>query len=66
MRRAEALFKKTGLEVVAVGADFEGLSSLEADFRIYHIVPDPDGFKRLGYFLHEQVGWLYYKLRGWI
>jgi len=38
MRRAEALFKKTGLEVVAVGSDFEGLSSLEADFRIYSIV----------------------------
>ena len=47
MRRAEALFKKTGLEVVAVGsdADFEGLSSLEADFRIYSIVPGSGGFE---------------------
>jgi uncharacterized SAM-binding protein YcdF (DUF218 family) len=66
MRRAEALFKKTGLEVVAVGSDFEGLSSLEADFRIYRIVPGLVGFQALGFYLHEQVGWLYYKLRGWI
>jgi len=66
MRRAEALFKKTGLEVVSVGSDFEGLSSLEADFRIYSIVPSPGGFQALGFYLHEQVGWLYYKLRGWI
>ena len=66
MRRAEALFKKTGLEVVAVGSDFEGLSSLEQDFRIYSTVPGSGGFDKLGYYLHEQVGWLYYKLRGWI
>jgi uncharacterized SAM-binding protein YcdF (DUF218 family) len=66
MRRAEALFKKTGLEVVSVGSDFEGLSSLEADFRIYNIVPGSVGFDELSYYLHEQVGWLYYKLRGWI
>ena len=66
MRRAEALFKKNGLKVVAVGSDFEGLSSLEADFRIYGIVPESDGFEKLYYYLHEQVGWLYYKLRGWI
>ena len=58
MRRAEALFKKTGLEVVSVGSDFEGLSSLEADFRIYSIVPGSGGFDKLGYYLHEQVGWL--------
>jgi uncharacterized SAM-binding protein YcdF (DUF218 family) len=66
MRRAEALFKKTGLEMVSVGSDFEGLSSLEADFRIYSIVPSSGGFQALGLYLHEQVGWLYYKLRGWI
>jgi uncharacterized SAM-binding protein YcdF (DUF218 family) len=66
MGRAEALFKKTGLVVVAVGSDFEGLSSLEADFRIYSIVPGSGGFQALGFYLHEQVGWLYYKLRGWI
>ena len=64
MRRAEALFKKTGLEVVSVGSDFEGLSSLEADFRIYSIVPGSGGFDKLGYYLHEQVGWLYYKAAG--
>jgi uncharacterized SAM-binding protein YcdF (DUF218 family) len=66
MRRAEAQFKKTGLEVVSVGSDFEGLSSLEEDFRIYPIVPSLDGFEKLGYYLHEQLGWLYYRLRGWI
>ena len=66
MRRAEALFKKTGLKVVTVGSDFEGLSSLEADFRIFSIVPSSGGFEKLYSYLHEQVGWLYYKLRGWI
>ena len=66
MRRAEALFKKSALKVVAVGSDFEGLSSLEADFRIYSIVPGLGGFQALSFYLHEQVGWLYYKLRGWV
>ena len=66
MKRAEALFKKTGLKVVAAGSDFEGLCSLEADFSIYNIVPGSGGFQSLRYYLHERIGWLYYKLRGWI
>jgi len=66
MRRSEAVFNKTGLEVISVGSDFIGISSVESDYRIYNIIPSARGFTILGYYLHEQIGWLYYKLRGWL
>jgi uncharacterized SAM-binding protein YcdF (DUF218 family) len=66
MRRSEALFSRTELEIFPVGADFEGISSMESDYNIENIIPTHKGFKIIGSYLHEQVGWLYYKLRGWI
>ena len=66
MRRAEAVFSKTGLEVIPVGSDFKGISSSQSDYRIYDIIPGTEGFACLGNYLHEQIGWLYYKLRGWL
>ena len=66
MRRSEAVFKKTGLEVIPVGSDFTGISAVESDSRIYNIIPGPGGFTALGYYLHEQIGWLYYRMRGWL
>jgi len=65
MRRSVALFEKVGLEVVPVGADFVGTSALETHWSFYP-VPWYAGFRTLAMYTHEQVGWLYYKLRGWI
>jgi len=65
MRRSEALYKEVGLEVIPAGSDFAGTSALETNWTFYP-VPIDSGFRHLALYLHEQVGWLYYKLRGWI
>ena len=65
MRRSEALYKEVGFEVIPVGTDFAGTSALETHWTFYP-VPFNSGFSHLALYLHEQVGWLYYKLRGWI
>jgi len=51
--------------VVPVGADFVGTSALETHWSFYP-VPLYSGFRTLAMYGHEQLGWLYYKLRGWI
>ncbi len=33
---------------------------------IFYPVPHDSGFEQLAYYMHEQVGWVYYKLRGWL
>ena len=65
MHRSEALFKKVGLEVIPVGTDFVGTSALETHWSFYP-VPYYFGFRTLALYMHEQLGRLYYKLRGWI
>ena len=64
MRRSVALFKKQGIDVEAVPADFES----------YGVARDPgvSPFPRIGRFvllsryLHEKIGWWVYTWRGWI
>ena len=65
MRRSKALFEQVGLEVVPVGADLQGTCALENNW-IFYPVPYHSGFKLLACYMHEQVGWVYYKLRGWL
>lgn len=65
LKRSEALFKKLGVPVMPVGAEFLGLDSLGGRER-WHVVPRNRGFELLGYWVHEQVGMIYYRLRGWI
>jgi len=64
MRRSEAVFRKAGLEVIPAPCDFEALSRIEepAEFRL----PSIDGFGWLGAWMHERIGYLGYRLRGWI
>ncbi len=64
MRRSEAVFRKAGLEVIPAPCDFEALAALEepAEFRL----PSIDGFGCLGAWMHERIGYLGYRLRGWI
>jgi hypothetical protein len=51
--------------VVPVGTDFVGTSALETHWSFYP-VPWYFGFRTLSMYGHEQLGWLYYRLRGWI
>jgi uncharacterized SAM-binding protein YcdF (DUF218 family) len=65
MRRTEAVFRTAGLDVVPVACDFYtvGRPRPKPGFRPF---PRPEGFAALGLYLHEQVGMLVYRLRGWI
>lgn len=64
LRRAEATFRKVGLEITPVGAEFLGLDSLGG--RGFLLVPQGRGFELMKFWVHEQVGWLYYWCKGWI
>ena len=65
MRRSKALFEQVGFEVVPVGSDLQGTTALENNWSFYP-VPHTAGFNHLSWYMHEQIGWLYYKLRGWL
>ena len=65
MRRSKALFEQVGFEVVPVGSDLQGTRALENNWSFYP-VPHTAGFNHLSCYMHEQIGWLYYKLRGWL
>ena len=65
MRRSKALFEQVGFEVVPVGSDLQGITALENSWSFYP-VPHNSGFNHLAWYMHEQIGWLYYKLRGWL
>jgi uncharacterized SAM-binding protein YcdF (DUF218 family) len=65
MKRTEAVFRTAGLEVVPVACDFNtvGRPKPRPSFNPF---PRPEGLAALDYWLHEQVGMLVYRLRGWI
>jgi uncharacterized SAM-binding protein YcdF (DUF218 family) len=65
MRRAEAAFRKQGVEVQTVACDFQvygvpGSSHFSSPF------PSQHRLAMLSLYLHEQIGWWVYKWRGWI
>lgn len=63
LKRSEATFRRVGLEVVPVGCDFTGMAMLE---RPASWVPQSQSMVVLQYWLHEVVGYWYYRLRGWV
>lgn len=65
LRRAEAVFRKLGLDVVPIGCDFLGMDGLEAGGQ-WVFVPHPRGFSNLQRWSHEEIGWWWYRLRGWV
>ncbi len=66
MRRAEATFRRTGLEVVCLPCDFEGLAGLETRRNWLGLAPHLNGFIHLERYLYERVGWWVYRWRGWL
>jgi uncharacterized SAM-binding protein YcdF (DUF218 family) len=65
MRRAEAAFRRLGLDVIPFACDFEGITATAGRRGLYYIV-SPDGFAQLGDYLHEIVGFWVYRWRGWV
>lgn len=65
LRRAEALFRKAGLEITPVGAEFLGLDALGGEHE-FCLVPRVRGFELMKYWAHEQIGWFYYRWKGWV
>ena len=65
MRRASAVFRTQGLEVIPVPCNF--LTTVATAPPPAGItVPRYDGFVKMSIWLHEEVGWWTYRYRGWI
>lgn len=65
MRRASAVFRAQGLGVVPVPCNFITTVST-APSRVRVLVPRYQGFFKVATWLHEEVGWMVYRQRGWI
>ena len=65
MKRAEAIFTKLEIQVTPVACDFEvvGIPHRAGNLKL---VPGLKGFSLLGLYLHEAVGWVVYRIRGWV
>ena len=64
MKRAEAVFRTAGVQVVGVACDYQ--TSCNEKIAEINLVPRYEGFQKLELYLHEIYGWLYYRMRGWI
>ena len=66
--RATATFRRAGLDVIGFGTDYR--SERDHDARSLSlentIMPSVDGFRSWGQLLREWVGYLVYRLRGWL
>ena len=65
MKRAEAVFRKHGVNVQPVGCDFKGYATT-AKKRRWKLFPQSGNFQKLYELAHEMVGYQYYRWRGWI
>jgi uncharacterized SAM-binding protein YcdF (DUF218 family) len=65
MQRSVAVFAAQGIAVVPVACDFQayGVPSVEGDFSPF---PRQSRFHDLSLYLHEKIGWLVYRWRGWV
>jgi uncharacterized SAM-binding protein YcdF (DUF218 family) len=65
LRRGEATFRKLGLDIVPVGCDFLGLDALDARNQ-WVLVPRLRLLDLTRLWIHEQIGWWYYRVKGWV
>ena len=66
LRRGEAALRKAGVpDVYAVAASFQGLESLDAGVT-WEWTPRWERFGAFREWLHEEVAWWYYYLKGWV
>lgn len=65
MRRAAATFRHLGIEVTPAPCNF--LTSVgTGKVPFFSGVPGSDGFTKVGFWLHEEIGWVEYWRRGWL
>jgi uncharacterized SAM-binding protein YcdF (DUF218 family) len=64
LRRALALFKKQGLDVTPVAADFQvyGVPQVSSSSPFPHV----NRLFLLALYMHEKIGWWVYRARGWV
>jgi uncharacterized SAM-binding protein YcdF (DUF218 family) len=65
MDRALAAFRRTGLEVVPLACDFDGAASPNSRWR-FRLLPSVESAALFKLWLTEEVGFCYYRLRGWV
>ena len=65
LRRASAVFRAQGLEVIPVPCNFLTTVATAPPPPGFS-VPGYDGFVKVATWLHEEIGWLEYRRRGWI
>ncbi|MGB0582611.1 MAG: YdcF family protein [Limisphaerales bacterium] len=63
MRRAAATFRTQGVNVFEVPCNFHTLVGRFGGYTVT-IIPKPGGFEKMGNYLHEKIGWFYYRMRG--
>jgi uncharacterized SAM-binding protein YcdF (DUF218 family) len=63
LERARGAFRAAGLETIPVACDFLGTTSLR---RPPKLVPQAQSMVLLQIWLHEMVGYWYYRARGWV
>jgi uncharacterized SAM-binding protein YcdF (DUF218 family) len=66
LRRAEGVFRREGLSVIPVGCDFVGTDAMDESRTQWRLVPESQGFVWIQAWLHEELGWWWYRLKGWI
>jgi uncharacterized SAM-binding protein YcdF (DUF218 family) len=67
LRRAAGLFHTQGLEVEPVPCNFlTNISTLHSPGSGWFGVPAWEGCLKAGVWLHEEIGWIEYRRRGWI
>jgi uncharacterized SAM-binding protein YcdF (DUF218 family) len=68
MRRARGAFESAGVQVIPVACDFTGFYRAPDSGLLEHftLLPQSGRLNMMRIYLHEQVGWLYYRSRGWI
>ena len=63
MKRAAATFRTQGLDIFEVPCNFHTLVGRYGGYSVA-IIPKPAGFEKMGNYLHEKIGWFYYRMRG--
>jgi uncharacterized SAM-binding protein YcdF (DUF218 family) len=64
MARSEAIFRKNGIAVIPCACDFQSYGIERRNS--FSVFPRQERLRLLALFLHEQIGWAVYRLRGWI
>ena len=65
MRRASAVFRKQGFDVIPAPCNFQSSISMAPE-SFYICVPRHEGFAKLATWMHEKAGWWIYRWRGWV